>query len=152
MPQYLPRHIWEITVQVPNGDWHYVRTGKCLFDTAVDEAIRFRQSRPSQLVSIANVDAPGVSSGSHDLSSWKHNEFGYCASLVATKGGNQVGRDPKTIAAYLRHQASSAFRDREYEISARLSTAAICINEDARNNHEPNWQRAAEIMCLTHYG
>jgi hypothetical protein len=148
MPEYLPRHIWELTVQKPNGDWHYVRTGKCLFDTAINEAIRYRQQQqPCQLVSIVNVD--GVTHrplATANLAAWKHNEFGFCAALVTTHGDANVGHDPQTVATYLRHQASAAFRDGEYEISARLGAAAMCINEDARNNHEPNWQRAAEVM------
>jgi hypothetical protein len=78
---------------------------------------------------------------------WKDYELGYCYSLIANHGDNNVGRDPKTIATYLRLQASSAFRDGEYEIAARLGAAATAINEDARNNHAPAWERAVD--CLT---
>jgi hypothetical protein len=77
---------------------------------------------------------------------WKAYEFSYCYSLVERRGDDKVGRDPKTIATYLRLQASSAFSDDEFEISARLSTAATAINEDARNSHTPNWQRAEDIL------
>jgi hypothetical protein len=42
---------------------------------------------------------------------WKDYEFGYCLNLIRTQGNADVGRDPKTIASYLRLQASSAFRD-----------------------------------------
>jgi hypothetical protein len=78
--------------------------------------------------------------------SWKDYEFGYCLNLIRTKGNANVGHDPKTIASYLRLQASSAFRDRELEITARLCCAATAINEDARNNHEPQWDRAERYM------
>ena len=78
---------------------------------------------------------------------WKDYELGYCYNLVAMHGDENVGHDPKTIATYLRLQASSAFRDGEYEIAARLGAAATAINEDARNNHVPAWERAVD--CLT---
>jgi hypothetical protein len=81
-----------------------------------------------------------------DLHTWKNDEYGYCADLVAFKGDNNVGRDPKSIATYLRLQASAAYRDGQYELSARLGTAATAINEDARNNHAPNWLGAEEIL------
>lgn len=77
---------------------------------------------------------------------WNDGEFNYCARLIAMHGNSSVGRDPKTVATYLRLQASSAFRDGEYELAARLSAAATCINEDARNNHEPRWNDAIDIM------
>lgn len=77
---------------------------------------------------------------------WKNGEVGYCLDLVVFRGDDSVGHDPKTIATYLRLQSSTAFRDREYEISARLAAAANCINEDARNNHEPKWDWACEIL------
>jgi hypothetical protein len=82
-----------------------------------------------------------------DFRHWKDNEFGYCVGVVTDKGNNKVSRDPKTVATYLRVQAAGAFRDREFEISARLGAAATAINEDARNNHEPNWAYAFD--CLT---
>ena len=80
------------------------------------------------------------------MNKWKSDELGYCRHLAANHGDNNVGRGPKEIATYLRLQASDAFRDGEYEISARLGTAATCINEDARNNHAPDWTRAVEIL------
>ncbi len=73
---------------------------------------------------------------------WKSDEFAYCAGLVRNRGDDNVGYDPKRIATYLRLQASDAYRSHEYELSARLGTAATCINEDARNNHEPRWDAA----------
>lgn len=77
---------------------------------------------------------------------WRDGEYAYCANLVALRGDEKVGRDPKTIASYLRLQAASAFVDREYEISARLGTAATAINADARNDHMPDWMRAERAM------
>jgi hypothetical protein len=78
--------------------------------------------------------------------SWKDGEYRYCRDLVGSRGDSNVGSDPKTIATYLRLQASSALRDGEYEISARLGVAATAINEDARNNHTPAWQRACDVL------
>jgi hypothetical protein len=80
------------------------------------------------------------------IETWKDGEYRYCASLVNNKGSAHVGHDPKSVATYLRLQAASAFRDGEYEISARLGSAATAINEDARNNHAPDWHRAWEIL------
>ncbi len=77
---------------------------------------------------------------------WNGREYLYCRKLVVKQGNAEVGHDPKTVATYLRLQASKAFRDGEYEISARLGTAATAINEDARNNHVPNWKHAAAIL------
>jgi hypothetical protein len=77
---------------------------------------------------------------------WKDYEFGYCLNLIRTRGNTEVGRDPKTIASYLRLQASSAMRDGETEITARLACAATAINEDARNSHRPDWWRAERYM------
>ena len=77
---------------------------------------------------------------------WKDYEFGYCLNLIRTRGNAEVGHDPKTIASYLRLQASSAMRDGEIEITARLACAATAINEDARNNHQPDWWRAEHYM------
>jgi hypothetical protein len=76
---------------------------------------------------------------------WKDGEWHYIGRLLAEHGDTNVGRDPKTIATYIRLQASSAFRDQEYELSARLGAIATCINEDARNNHEPRWESAMKI-------
>jgi hypothetical protein len=59
-----------------------------------------------------------------------------------------VGREPKTIATYVRLRAAKAFCDGEYEISARLGAAATAINTDARNNHDPDWEhRALRRRC-----
>lgn len=77
---------------------------------------------------------------------WKDGEYTYCALLVATRGNDKVGREPKTIASYLRLQASSAFHDGQFEIAARLGEAATAINYDARNNHTPNWKRADLVI------
>ncbi len=73
--------------------------------------------------------------------------FRYCVGLVTGKGNTNIGRDPKDVAAYLRLQSACAFRDLEFEIAARLATAATAINCDARNNHEPDWTYARR--CLT---
>lgn len=62
MPDPLPEHVWEITVQVDNGDWHWQRTtpsAPCMFALAVRAALVFEQlfhDRGGRLVSIANVD------------------------------------------------------------------------------------------------
>lgn len=82
----------------------------------------------------------------HAFTAWRGNEFGYCRRLVNHRGDDRVGRDPKTIATYLRVTSSQAYDDGEYEISARLAKAAICINEDARNNHAPNWTYAEKAV------
>lgn len=77
---------------------------------------------------------------------WKDGECLYCLRLIESHGDEKVGRDPKTIATYLRIQASAAFRDRQFEIAARLGAAATAINEDARNNHAPDWARASAAL------
>jgi hypothetical protein len=79
---------------------------------------------------------------------WKDREFEYCALLVQARGDDSVGRDPKDIAQYLRLQAANAFRDNEFELSAHLCAAATAINEDARNNHEPDWELAYTILFV----
>jgi hypothetical protein len=60
----LPKHVWEITVQVDNGDWHYRRTSAPMpFDIAVRTALVFEETfadRGGRLVSIANVDPKPV--------------------------------------------------------------------------------------------
>jgi hypothetical protein len=83
---------------------------------------------------------------------WKDDEVAYCLGLVHNHGDDKVGHDPKSIATYLRLQASAAFSAQQFEISARLGTAATAINEDARNNHTPNWDRAFGLLmhiCAT---
>lgn len=77
---------------------------------------------------------------------WKAGEADYCRRVVKTHGDGSVSYDPKTIATYLRLQASAAFRDNEFETAARLGAAATAINEDARNNHTPDWNRALEVL------
>ncbi len=77
---------------------------------------------------------------------WKTGEAGYCFNLVFRRGDDNVGHDPKTIATYLRGQASSAYRDGEFEVSARLGAAATAVNEDARNSHLPDWEGALDIL------
>jgi hypothetical protein len=57
MPDPLPRHVWEITVQLPNGDWEYMRTiGRVSFHEAVKMGLAFADADRGPLVSIANVD------------------------------------------------------------------------------------------------
>ena len=57
-----PKHVWEITVQVNDGDWHYTRTSELVpFDVAVHMALDFEEGfmlKGGRLVSIANVDPP----------------------------------------------------------------------------------------------
>jgi hypothetical protein len=50
---------------------------------------------------------------------WHDGEYDYCRRLVRDCGDGAVRREPKTIATYLRLRAAHAFRDGEYEISAR---------------------------------
>jgi len=82
------------------------------------------------------------------MTEWKDGELLYCHSLIGSRGDDNVGRDPKTIASYLRIQASAAFHDKQYEIASRLGAAATAINCDARNNHNPDWDRARVILDL----
>src|SRR5215468_2020150 len=84
---------------------------------------------------------------------WKDAELAHCIDLIDRQGDNSVGRDPKTIASYLRVQAADAFRDaikhgkpRLFELAARLGDAATAINADARNDHAPNWSRAYQVL------
>jgi hypothetical protein len=70
------------------------------------------------------------------------DQLDFCLKLVTNEGDAKVGYDPRTIATYLRLQASSAFRAKDYKTSACLGAAATAINEDARNNHAPDWKRA----------
>ena len=62
MADPLPKHVWEITVQVDNGDWHYTEPPcQMPFDIAVRTAIVYEETfvdRGGRLVSIANVDPP----------------------------------------------------------------------------------------------
>lgn len=83
-----------------------------------------------------------------DARAWKEGELHYCCLLVGSRGNDDVTRDPKNIASYLRLQSASAFRDGEFILSAALATAATAINCDARNNHVPDW-KAAEKALLT---
>lgn len=80
------------------------------------------------------------------MNDWNDNELDYCTELVRHRGDHKVGTDPKTVATYLRLMAAQAFRDQEWEISSRLGMAATCINEDARNNHEPHWDEAWKAL------
>lgn len=77
---------------------------------------------------------------------WNDGEWGYLCGLVAKHGDGNVGHDPKTVAAYLRLQASSAFRDKRYRLAAAIGHAATCVNSDARNNHPPDWDRARQAL------
>jgi hypothetical protein len=58
----LSKHVWEITVQIDNGDWHYTRTSEPVpFDVAVRTALVYEAMfswKGGRLVSIANVDPP----------------------------------------------------------------------------------------------
>jgi hypothetical protein len=81
-----------------------------------------------------------------DARAWKDGELHYCCLLIGSRGNDSVGRDPKTVATYLRMQSAAAFRDGEFVLSAALATAATAINCDARNNHEPNWKAAEKVM------
>ena len=58
----LPKHVWEITVQVNDGDWHYTRTSEPVpFSVAVRTALVYEAMlslKGGRLVSIANVDPP----------------------------------------------------------------------------------------------
>ena len=73
-------------------------------------------------------------------------ELEYCLKLITNGGNPRVGYDPKNIATYLRLQASSAFRAEDYKSAACLGAAATAINEDARNDHRPDWHRAQIYM------
>lgn len=79
---------------------------------------------------------------------WKDGELSYLCSLVENGGDDNVGRDPKTIATYLRLQASDAYRAGLLELASHIFMAATAINEDARNNHAPDWARAIDILTL----
>jgi hypothetical protein len=76
-----------------------------------------------------------------------NEELAYCIELLSSHGDDNVGHDPKSIAAYLRLQASAAFRSGDYEVAARFGAAATAVNWDARNNHAPDWRAA--IVALT---
>jgi hypothetical protein len=56
----LPTHVWEYTVQVENGDWHWTRSRNPIdFREAIIEALDYESSlEGGRLVSIANVDPP----------------------------------------------------------------------------------------------
>lgn len=77
---------------------------------------------------------------------WKDGEWGYLVCVVAQHGDDNVTRDPKTVASYLRIQASQAFKDGRYRLAAVIGEAATAINCDARNNHDPDWNRAAKAL------
>ena len=60
MAEPLPRHVWEITVQLPNGDWQCMRTiGPVSFHEAVKRGLAFADADRGPLVSIVNVDPAG---------------------------------------------------------------------------------------------
>jgi hypothetical protein len=55
----LPHHVWEITVEIDNGDWHYRRTPPMPFAFAVRAAIIYEETfaeKGGHLVSIVDVD------------------------------------------------------------------------------------------------
>ena len=79
---------------------------------------------------------------------WHGGEFSYLCHLIDKRGDDSVGRDPKTVAQYLRMQASNAFRQGHYKLAACIGDAASCINCDARNNHAPDWTRANASLQL----
>lgn len=81
---------------------------------------------------------------------WNDGELGYLICLISQRGDDNVTRDPKTIAAYLRLQASSAFYDGRLTLSACIGAAATAINADARNDHAPDWARAREALEVAH--
>lgn len=56
----LPKKIWEITVQVENGDWHWTRTKEeVTFDEAVDQAVFFKSNfEYGRLISLQDVSSP----------------------------------------------------------------------------------------------
>lgn len=58
----LPKKIWEITVQVENGDWHWTRTtSEVTFDEAVDQANWFKQNFSyGKLVAIIAIETPAL--------------------------------------------------------------------------------------------
>jgi hypothetical protein len=61
MPDPLPQHVWEITIQVRNGDWRYTRIGPTSYDNAVRLAVDYRAANildDPQIVSIAKLDPP----------------------------------------------------------------------------------------------
>ena len=101
----------------------------------------FEDSAPQTIVASVDTDTRWIRHAT-----WKDGEYQYCRELVGKRGDSNVGTDPKTIATYLRLQASAALRDGQYEISARLGVAATAVNEDARNNHVPAWSRAEAIL------
>lgn len=64
MSDPLPQHVWEITVQLPNGDWEYMRTmARVTFHEAVEMALAFADADKRPIVSIANVDHADVQAG-----------------------------------------------------------------------------------------
>jgi hypothetical protein len=64
MADPLPRHVWEITVQLPNGDWQYMRTiGRVSFHEAVKMGLAFAEADKGPIVSIASVDPADVEAG-----------------------------------------------------------------------------------------
>lgn len=77
---------------------------------------------------------------------WKHDELTYLLSLIRERGDGLVGRQPKTIACYLRLQAADAFRAGHINIAASLGDAATAINESADNIHAPDWARAEMVI------
>jgi len=79
---------------------------------------------------------------------WKDGELGYLLCLVTQHGDDAVGHDPKSVATYLRLQASSAYRDGLLELAANIGAAATAINEDARNSHSPDWVRAKRYLSI----
>ena len=55
----LPKHVWELTVEIDNGDRHYRRTPPIPFDIAVRAALVYEETleeKGGRLVSIVNVD------------------------------------------------------------------------------------------------
>lgn len=77
---------------------------------------------------------------------WKDGELGYLCCLVAQHGDDGVGHDPKSVANYLRLQAADAYRAELFVLAAHIGAAATAVNEDARNNHSPDWDRARKYL------
>jgi hypothetical protein len=132
MSDPLPQHVWEITIQVRNGDWRYTRTGPTTYDNAVRLAVDYRAANildDPQIVSIAKLDPPPADptrrpSGADVFRAIEHGSRFRNALAIVDPGAC----NPSGIA----HSIVEACREiREHEPQNR-STDAICADPALR--------------------
>lgn len=146
-----PNHVNYVIVTLwETNDIHVTtaatREGKCSNNSQSSTSRRDHTPSPETSAGVGSAAGEKTKPSSGVSANWTEDEWYYCQGLIRSHGNPEVGHDPKTIATYLRLQSSKALNHGLYEMSARLGYAATCINEDARNNHEPRWDDADRTL------